>query len=249
MLYVFRLGQSKDIKWPSYIIMLEMLIIVCGLPATGKSTLAKHLAIDLGGEILRTDIIRRELFKDASLKEVLESKDPMRYDLERVFDRQKVIPEKYQCMIWRQKEMVYDELLKRVERLLKKGTNVILDGTFYKRNLRDRIYSLSRRMKTRTYLIECRCSETVIKKRVAGRRRIRDEASNVDKMRIYYIVKKAYESPISDPVPIILFDTYQEKFEIRNGELGGEDLRRIVESIGRFVRRFSTSAPRTLCSS
>ncbi|RLI11147.1 hypothetical protein DRO35_05500 [Candidatus Bathyarchaeota archaeon] len=229
--------------------MLEMLIVVCGLPATGKSTLAKHLAIDLGGEILRTDIIRRELFKDASLEEVLESKDPMQYDLERIFDRQEVIPEKYQCMIWRQKEMVYDELLKRVERLLKKGTNVILDGTFYKRNLRDRIYSLSRRMKTRTYLIECRCSETVIKKRVAGRRKIRDEASNVDKMRIYYIVKKAYESPLSDPVPIILFDTYQEKFEIKNSELGDEDLHRIVESIGRFVQRFSTSAPRTLCSS
>jgi len=114
-----------------------MLIVVCGLPATGKSTLAKHLAADLGGEILRTDIIRRELFRDAPLEEVLESKDPMQYDLERIFDRQEVIPEKYQRMIWKQKEMVYDELLKRVERLLKKGVNVILDGTFYKRNLRE----------------------------------------------------------------------------------------------------------------
>ena len=92
-----------------------MLIVICGLPVTGKSTLAKHLAIDLGGEVLRTDIIRRELFRDASLKEVLESKKPMRYDLERIFDRQKVIPEKYQRMIWKQKEIVYDELLKRVE--------------------------------------------------------------------------------------------------------------------------------------
>lgn len=72
-----------------------MLIIVCGLPGTGKSTLAKHLSSDLGGEVLRTDIIRRELFKSATLEEVLKSNDPMRYDLERIFDRQKSIPEEY----------------------------------------------------------------------------------------------------------------------------------------------------------
>jgi len=226
-----------------------MLIVICGLPATGKSTLAKHLAIDLGGEVLRTDIIRRELFRDASLKEVLESEDPMRYDLERIFDRQKVIPEKYQRMIWKQKEIVYDELLKRVERLLKKGINVILDGTFYKRILRDRIYSLSKRLRTPTYLIECRCSEAVIKKRVVKRRKIGDEASNVDKMQIYHVVKRAYESPLSDPVPIILFDTFQEKFEVRNSELKDENLRRIMESIRRFVQKLSASAPHNLCSS
>ena len=131
-----------------------MLIIVCGLPGTGKSTVAKHLSSDLGGEILRTDIIRRELFKDASLEEVLKAEDPMQYDLERIFDRQRSIPDYYQRMIWKQKMMVYDELIRRAEALLLRRNNVILDGTFYKRSLRERIYAVSKRLNVPAYLIE-----------------------------------------------------------------------------------------------
>ena len=40
-----------------------MLIIVCGLQGTGKSTIAKNIAKKTHSILLRTDIIRRELFK------------------------------------------------------------------------------------------------------------------------------------------------------------------------------------------
>jgi len=216
-----------------------MLIIVCGLPGTGKSTLARHLASDLGGSMLRTDLIRRELFKNASLEEVLRSEDPMRYDLERIFDRQGEIPEEYQQMIWKQKEMVYDELLRRVERLLEKGNNVVLDGTFYKRKLRERLYSAEKKKKTPAYLIECRCPEKAVEDRLAKRQRILDEVSNVKKMQIYYKVKKAYESPLSDPVPIIIFDTFLEKIEVRNVKSKDDNLSRILRSIERLIQKFS----------
>lgn len=36
------------------------LVIVCGLPGTGKSTVARIFAEKLGGELLRTDAIRKE---------------------------------------------------------------------------------------------------------------------------------------------------------------------------------------------
>lgn len=39
------------------------LLVVCGLPGTGKSTLAKKVADKINGTILRTDVIRRELEK------------------------------------------------------------------------------------------------------------------------------------------------------------------------------------------
>ncbi len=39
-----------------------MLIIVAGLPATGKSTLAKRLAKKLNAVVLNTDVIRKEIF-------------------------------------------------------------------------------------------------------------------------------------------------------------------------------------------
>ena len=40
------------------------LIIVCGLPGSGKSTAAKILADQTGSIVLRSDLIRRELFPD-----------------------------------------------------------------------------------------------------------------------------------------------------------------------------------------
>jgi len=215
-----------------------MLIIVCGLPGTGKSTLARHLSSDMRGEILRTDLIRRELFKDASLEEVLKSNDPMRYDLERIFDRQESIPEEYQQKIWKQKEMVYDELLRRVETLLKKGKNVILDGTFYKRKLREKIYSIARKAGVPVYLVECQCPERIVEDRLKERKRTPDEASNVNRMEVYHKVREVYESPISDLVPTIMYDTFLEKTEVRNVKPEDEGLRFILSSIEKLIQKF-----------
>lgn len=41
-----------------------MLIIVCGLQETGKTTVAKKIGKKTGAILLRTDIIRKELFKN-----------------------------------------------------------------------------------------------------------------------------------------------------------------------------------------
>ncbi|MFQ5800562.1 MAG: AAA family ATPase [Candidatus Hydrothermarchaeales archaeon] len=46
-----------------------MLILICGLPATGKSTVARKLARSIGAEVLRTDIVRRELIKSPAYTE------------------------------------------------------------------------------------------------------------------------------------------------------------------------------------
>ena len=40
------------------------LVVVCGLPGVGKTTVAKRIADHVDGEILRTDVIRKELFPD-----------------------------------------------------------------------------------------------------------------------------------------------------------------------------------------
>lgn len=41
-----------------------MLYLVCGLPGTGKTTVAKELASLTGGMVLRTDEIRKQLMSD-----------------------------------------------------------------------------------------------------------------------------------------------------------------------------------------
>jgi len=40
-----------------------MLILVCGLPATGKSNLARNLARKLKAQVLNTDVVRKDLIK------------------------------------------------------------------------------------------------------------------------------------------------------------------------------------------
>ncbi len=50
-----------------------MLILICGLPATGKSTVARQLARSLKAEVLRTDIVRKEIIRKPSYTE--EEKD------------------------------------------------------------------------------------------------------------------------------------------------------------------------------
>lgn len=40
------------------------LVVVCGLPGVGKSTVAGTIAERVDGELLRTDVVRKELFAD-----------------------------------------------------------------------------------------------------------------------------------------------------------------------------------------
>ena len=86
-----------------------MLVILCGLPGTGKSTLAKQIASDNNGVVLRTDIIRGEMFKEATVDKIMKSDNPMLYNLISAFDKHGYVPEKYKTLIEKQKQMVYDE--------------------------------------------------------------------------------------------------------------------------------------------
>ncbi|WP_232702909.1 AAA family ATPase [Halobacterium wangiae] len=40
------------------------LVVVCGLPGAGKTTVSEHAADALDGRLLRTDVVRKELFPD-----------------------------------------------------------------------------------------------------------------------------------------------------------------------------------------
>ena len=40
-----------------------LIIMIIGLPATGKSTIAKNITSELKGTLLRTDLIRKQLLK------------------------------------------------------------------------------------------------------------------------------------------------------------------------------------------
>lgn len=193
-----------------------MLVLVCGLPGTGKSVTANQIARDIDATILRTDAIRKENFKQGVLEEVLKSPNPFQFDLESIFDRQKVIPEKFQRLIWRQKEYVYDKLLEQITKILQRDLNLVLDATAYSKESREEIYEISRKTNTKIFLIECICSEDILKKRFERRSKKPHELSYVDKMEVYLTLKSRFEDPLKDGKPVVIYDTGSQKIESHN---------------------------------
>lgn len=57
---------ERDVSEPSAVAAGSRgrVIAVCGLPGTGKTTVAERIADRLGGAVVRTDVIRKALFDD-----------------------------------------------------------------------------------------------------------------------------------------------------------------------------------------
>jgi aminoglycoside phosphotransferase family enzyme/predicted kinase len=115
------------------------LILVGGLPGTGKSTLAGRLADRLGGVLLSSDRVRKELA--GITPEALAAA---------AYERGIYSPTST--------ERTYAELLTRAARLLERGESVILDAAWTRGAYRD----LARDVAARTHssLIELRCETT-----------------------------------------------------------------------------------------
>ncbi len=208
-----------------------MLVLVCGLPGTGKSETSKFLAKKLNGIHLNTDIIRKEIFKDAEIETVLKSKEPLKYNLEKTFNKLKKIPLKYQKLIWKQKEMVYEKLFEKLKNFLKENKNVVIDGTFYKKDLRDKIYKIANSANTEVYLIQCICSVNIVKKRLEERGF--NSISNANKIEIYNKIKRIYETPEKDGKPLFIYHTEKQKIIEKNAHGKHKDL--ILNSLKEFV--------------
>lgn len=120
-------------------ILSYMLFIICGLQGTGKSTVAEKISAKVNGVIIKTDVIRGELFK---------------------------VPA-YSRKIYSQKQMqqVYDEMFLRTKKIIEKGENVILDATFTKKENRNKAKAISEKFK----LIETICPEHIVKERMVKR--------------------------------------------------------------------------------
>ena len=86
------------------------LLITCGLPGTWKTETAQEISKIKGYPILRTDLIRLDIFKSSD-----------------VFD------EKIAADI-NKRELVYNEMFRQTTNLVKKNEGVILDATFVTKN-------------------------------------------------------------------------------------------------------------------
>ncbi|MBN1470787.1 MAG: AAA family ATPase [Syntrophaceae bacterium] len=135
------------------------LIITAGLMGSGKSYQARELAKRLGTEIIRTDLLRKDLFNIKTTEKHYE-------------DFGKGI---YSENISR---LVYDKAFDFAKQKIKQGKAVIIDASFKKRSEREKAMETARELDVCFYIIECICSDHVTKNRLGKRMRNNDNPSD-----------------------------------------------------------------------
>lgn len=122
-----------------------MIVVMAGLPGTGKSTLSRALADEMGGIVLNKDILRADLFP-AAFVEYSTGQD----------------------------DFVQDLMQRTAEYLLTrhKGLTVFFDGRTFSRTYQIRnAIQAAERLGTPWRIIECVCSENVARRRIEQARR------------------------------------------------------------------------------
>lgn len=143
-----------------------MIVIIIGLPGTGKTTFSKALAQEIGAIHLNTDILRDEL------------------DLRGQYDRNT-------------KLLIYELLQAKVAQAINAKKDIIVDGTFYKKILRDDYFELAHKNQVPIYWIELKATEDCIRSRVA-KKRIYSEAD----FQVYLKVKAKFEPMEEDHLQV-----------------------------------------------
>lgn len=120
--------------------MNAALILVCGLPGSGKSFFARHLSETIEAGYLNSDLLRKELFPE-----------------KRTYSE----PEK---------QSVYDVMLLCAEKTLQDKKTVVLDATFYKNILRIPFYALAQKQALPVYIFYITADEALIRERTSKAR-------------------------------------------------------------------------------
>lgn len=144
------------------------LVLVSGLPGTGKSTLARCIAEQAHFEVLRSDVIRKEIFP--------------------VVQNSRSSPEVYSHD---GTQRVYNECLSRAAEHLRHGGRVIVDATFQREDERQRFLQLAIDHGCRSVWLECIASPEITKQRIEARH---GDASDAD-WPVHQLVKSRWEQP------------------------------------------------------
>lgn len=165
-----------------------MLVIVCGLPGTGKTTLAKTVAGKTDAAVINSDSIRMSMLEEREYTED-------------------------------EKKMIYRAMLEEAGKQLKEGKNVVLDATFYKKELRENAKETAEKAGTESYIIECVTHEELLKERIFKRKK--EETESEADFEVYKKVKDQFE-PIEEEH--LAVDT-------------SEELEKQVELVLKYIRR------------
>jgi aminoglycoside phosphotransferase family enzyme/predicted kinase len=122
-------------------------IVVSGLSGTGKTSIARAIAGELGLRVVSSDVVRRRVFAG--------EEEPVSYGSGR-----------YSAEATR---LTYEAMLERGRALLEEGGGVVLDATFRRAADRERAQEMATAAGARFRLIECRLPAELVRERLMRR--------------------------------------------------------------------------------
>jgi aminoglycoside phosphotransferase family enzyme/predicted kinase len=139
------------------------LVLIGGLPGTGKSVLARGLSRASGFEVIRSDIIRKQLagLPAANVAGTLRVQPPS--------EEADILPvPRIYTPEWN--ERTYAECLRQAKQLLFEGRRVIIDATFREDNRRGLFLDTAARSGVQGMMLLCRAKPETIRRRLDQRR-------------------------------------------------------------------------------
>jgi len=170
-----------------------ILFMISGLTGTGKSTLALKLAIDYNATHIDTDIIRKESAGINKFERHHDNIDTGLYSPKNV-------------------DITYDKMLKKAEKNLKNGKNIVLDATFQKEKYRNLVREISNKNKAILISLNCCCPEEIVKKWLEER--LKTKSVSDGRWEVYNNQKKTFES-IKKAENFIEFNTSKQSYDYR----------------------------------
>lgn len=170
------------------------LLVVCGLVASGKSTMAERLCLRTGFEVLNSDRVRKQL---AGIPETLHRHG------------------EYGAGIYAPAvdALTYETLIERARRCLAAGRGTVLDATFKSPATRSAAVALAAEMHVPVLFVECRADEKETLRRLHDRAGNRAEVSDATE-EIYASHKRDFVSITELPVRChLVVDTSSEDLE------------------------------------
>lgn len=133
--------------------------IVCGIVGTGKSTVARALAEELGAAVIASDRVRKQRLGASETARLAAAPDAGAY-----------APE--------ERDRVYGALLERAAPVVDSGRIAILDATYDTRARRESVLGFARERGLPVRLVETRCAPAVACERLARRQAVGTDPSD-----------------------------------------------------------------------
>jgi predicted kinase len=157
-----------------------MIVLMAGLPGTGKSTLARALAERLSGTVLSKDEIRHALFSGRDVEYTTQQDD-----------------------------FVMEVMLQAAQRILRKHPDryVFLDGrTFSRKYQIERVIGAASELRQGWKILECECTHETARARLESQAIAGEHPAGNRTFDLYLEIKERFE-PITQPK--LLIDTDQ----------------------------------------